>query len=72
MDSEAQYFDKDYVAYKLDISERTLERLMKSGRIRFLRVGRAVRFTPEHLADFNRSNTVALPLPRPPSRGSRS
>jgi excisionase family DNA binding protein len=41
---------------RLGISPRTAARLRARKRIRFVQVGRRVRYTPEHIAEFIRSN----------------
>ena len=42
----------------LDISTRTLNRLVKRGDIAFVRVGGSLRFKPADLADFINQNRV--------------
>ena len=49
---------KQEVAQNLKVCLRTVENLMAAKRIEYLRIGRAVRITPEALARFKQSLTI--------------
>ncbi len=51
------YTDAD-VAAMLDVSRRTVYRLRKSGRLRAIRIGRAVRVPADAIAEFFERNAI--------------
>jgi excisionase family DNA binding protein len=66
MDSE-RLLDRAMVRGRLGISDRTLGREMKSGKLRYLRVGRQIRFLPEHVDAYIRAaeeKTAQIPRAR--------
>ncbi len=51
---------KKEVCRLLNACPRTLEFWMKQGRIAFLRIGRSIRFTPEHIEQFKAAHAVPV------------
>lgn len=50
---------EEEVAQRYGVSPHTVRRWRREGRIRFLKLGRQVRFRPEDLEEFERSSEVA-------------
>ena len=64
MDSD-DLLDRETVRGRLRVSDRTLYRRMKEGKIRYLRVGGVIRFLPEHVEAYIRaSEEKAIEIPR--------
>lgn len=66
--------DYNDVADRLNVSVRTVERLVKDGKLRATKVLRSVRFRPADIDDFIEAQTgyeTPAPAPEPRTRGKR-
>src|SRR5690606_15001764 len=59
------------VARKLDISEQTVRREVKAGRLGFTRVGRSLRFTPDQVLEYI-NNQKGEPCPNESAKSGPS
>lgn len=50
--TEETFYSLEHVAKMLQVSERTIMREIKAGKIRAFKVGRALRFTPEAVHEY--------------------
>lgn len=53
-----EYYTLEQVAKKLQVSERTIMREIKAGKIRAFKVGRALRFKPEAVQEYIEAQAV--------------
>ena len=51
-----EIFSKQQVAEQLNISTRTIDRLILSGQLKAYKIGRSVRIAQEHLDEFLKSS----------------
>jgi putative molybdopterin biosynthesis protein len=56
--TEETFYSLERVAKMLQVSERTIMREIKAGKIRAFKVGRALRFTPEAVREYIRHQEV--------------
>lgn len=72
MGTLAQHLSVAEVASRLGVHERTIRRLIQSGRLPAKRIGRVLRIDPDHLAVFEEVPRLERTGPREPVRtGSR-
>lgn len=67
----AALYTRQDVADKLAVSLRTVDSLLASGKIRFCRIGGAIRFKPEWLDELISQNEV-VPEPKAPRASRRT
>ncbi len=58
MTATPKFYSLEEVAQMLRISERTVMREIKAGKIRAFKAGRALRFTPEAVEEYIRNQEV--------------
>jgi excisionase family DNA binding protein len=72
-DGPPELWDIDRVCAYLRCSKHLVYRLTRERRVRFIRVGKALRFRPEDVAAWLEGQSVparaAKPVPPPPRRG---
>lgn len=64
--SERTYYNLEQIATMLQVSERTIMREIKAGKLQAFKVGKSLRFTPEALQDYIRQQQVQ------PARGQET
>lgn len=57
-DTEKQFWNVRELAKYLDVSERTVERLIASGKLKAVRIGRLLRISDDDLQEFLRRNSL--------------
>jgi excisionase family DNA binding protein len=58
MSEDTKFFSLEQVANMFQVSERTILREIKAGKIRAFKAGRALRFTPEAIQEYIRNKEV--------------
>jgi putative molybdopterin biosynthesis protein len=55
---DPMYYSLEQVATMLQVSERTVMREIKAGKIRAFKVGKALRFTPEAVQEYIKQQEI--------------